>query len=237
MAQQPEIKITESDGWLHDERGNRNRISYWGSREVAETALRSLKNCDYCINCSDCSGCSGCSDCSRCSGCSRCSDCSGCSRCSDCSGCSDCSRCSRCSDCSGCSRCSDCSRCSGLYFKIGANATEAGEANNGPPPVPTIPDIHAAIYAAVSKPGALDMEDWHTCDNTHCRAGWTVHLAGPEGYALEKWYGGKGGGSTLAAMMIYDASDPAFRINPGRFFDGNETALADMKRLAEAEAA
>jgi hypothetical protein len=38
-------------------------------------------------------------------------------------------------------------------------------------------------------------------------------------------------------MLIYDASDPAFKINPARFYDGNDAALADMKRLAELEAA
>ena len=38
----------------------------------------------------------------------------------------------------------------------------------------------------------------------------------------------------LAAMMIYDASDPSFRINPSRFYDDNEAARADMKRLADA---
>jgi len=36
-------------------------------------------------------------------------------------------------------------------------------------------------------------------------------------------------------MLIYDASDPAFKINPGRFYDDNESALADMKRLAEGQ--
>ena len=39
----------------------------------------------------------------------------------------------------------------------------------------------------------------------------------------------------LAAMMIYDASCPGYKINPARFFDSNEDALADMKRLAEGE--
>jgi hypothetical protein len=73
------------------------------------------------------------------------------------------------------------------------------------------------------------MADWHTCDNTHCRAGWTVALAGTEGRALEEKFG-----TLLAAMMIYDASDPDYRINPCRFFDDNVSALADMKRLAEA---
>ena len=36
-------------------------------------------------------------------------------------------------------------------------------------------------------------------------------------------------------MMIYDASDPNFKINPSRFFDSNEDALANMKRLADRE--
>jgi hypothetical protein len=34
-------------------------------------------------------------------------------------------------------------------------------------------------------------------------------------------------------MMIYDASDPNYKINPARFYDSNEDALADMKKLAE----
>jgi hypothetical protein len=34
-------------------------------------------------------------------------------------------------------------------------------------------------------------------------------------------------------MLIYDASDLGYKINPARFFDSNEEALADMKKLAE----
>ncbi|MGW8179499.1 MAG: hypothetical protein ACWGQW_12180, partial [bacterium] len=49
-----------------------------------------------------------------------------------------------------------------------------------------------------------------------------------QGRALERFYN-----TELAAMMIYDASDPGFKINPSRFYDDNEDALADMKRLAE----
>ena len=98
----------------------------------------------------------------------------------------------------------------------------------GPPPIPTIPNIHAAIYAAASAPKSLDMRTWHTCENTHCRAGWVVSLAGEAGKALERFYD-----TPLAAMMIYDVSDPEFRVNPGRFFDTNDDALADMKKLAD----
>jgi hypothetical protein len=94
-------------------------------------------------------------------------------------------------------------------------------------PVPVIPDLHARIYAAASQPKALEMSDWHTCANTHCRAGWVIALAGPEGYALERFHTPE-----LAAMLIYDASCPDFRVNPARFFDSNEDALADMAKLA-----
>jgi hypothetical protein len=41
----------------------------------------------------------------------------------------------------------------------------------------------------------------------------------------------------LAAMKIHDASSLLEKISPVPFVDDNETALADMKRLAELEAA
>jgi hypothetical protein len=74
------------------------------------------------------------------------------------------------------------------------------------------------------------MKAWHTCEKTHCRAGWAVTLAGEAGRALERFYN-----TELAAMMIYDASDPGFKIHPARFYDDNDAALADMKALAERE--
>jgi hypothetical protein len=52
-------------------------------------------------------------------------------------------------------------------------------------------------------------------------------LAGKKGKALEERFG-----SLLAAQKIYRASGHV--INPCRFFDSNEAALADMKRLAKA---
>ena len=82
------------------------------------------------------------------------------------------------------------------------------------------------MYVAVSAPHALDMRNWHTCNTTHCRAGWVVHLAGEAGYALEQFFN-----TPLAAQLIYRASGAP--INPGRFYDNNDDALADMKRLAE----
>lgn len=81
------------------------------------------------------------------------------------------------------------------------------------------------MYEACSAPSALKMDSWHTCETTHCRAGWVVTLAGKAGKALEEKT------STLfAAMQIYKAS--GYRISPCRFFEGITAALADMKRLA-----
>ena len=68
--------------------------------------------------------------------------------------------------------------------------------------VPVIPDIDATILAAIEVPGAaLEMARWHTCETTHCRAGWAVHLAGEAGYALEKRLG-----PSAAGALIYAAS-------------------------------
>ena len=72
------------------------------------------------------------------------------------------------------------------------------------------------------------MGEWHSCNTTHCRAGWVVHLSGDAGYALERFHG-----TALAAQLVYRES--GYQISPPRFYDSNEDALADMKRLAEAE--
>lgn len=185
--------------WLTDDRGNRCAVEYFGSREAAQEALDSLQNCDDCTNCSECSGCS------RCLGCSWCSWCSGCSR---------------------CSKCSECSECSGCSCVEGVKKSEAGSIV---PPVPVVADLHKKIYESASQPGALEMKDWHKCKKTHCRAGWTVTVAGEEGRRLEEFFN-----TELAAMLIYRAT--GYEIDPARFYDDNEAALADMKRLAEGEA-
>ena len=93
--------------------------------------------------------------------------------------------------------------------------------------VPVIDNIHQAVLAACSVEGALDMYAWHTCETTHCRAGWVVTLAGEAGKRLE----GKIGTPT-AAMFIYIASDPTLDRLPD-LYCGNEDAMEDMRRLAK----
>ncbi|MCX6217691.1 hypothetical protein [Spirosoma sp.] len=74
------------------------------------------------------------------------------------------------------------------------------------------------------------MSTWHTCETTHCRAGWVVALAGKEGQKLESKT------STLfAAMQIYHKSSPQIKVSPMRFFESNEVAMRDMERCAELE--
>lgn len=200
------MMLSECGLYVVDERNNKATIDEWGSKEQAKQSLLSLVDCSDCYNCFRCYGCHGCYGCSDCS---RCHGCHGCSRCYGCSGCS------RCYDCSRCYNCFRCSRCYGRAEKTADLV------------VPAISNIHASIYAAASQPKALDMGDFHRCETTHCRAGWAIHLAGEAGYDLEKRFG-----SILAAMIIYDASDPAYRISPCDFFVSNEVALENMRQLA-----
>ena len=73
------------------------------------------------------------------------------------------------------------------------------------------------------------MSTWHSCETTHCRAGWVVKLAGEEGEKLEKFHN-----TPLAASLIYKASSP-YKVTMPRFYEDNETAMADIKRMADLE--
>lgn len=95
--------------------------------------------------------------------------------------------------------------------------------------IPVIENIHQKVLDAVSVDGALDMSQWHSCDTTHCRAGWVEVLAGQGGKKLAEQT------STLfAAMQIYKASSP-IKVSPVRFFDPANKAMEDMKRCANEE--
>ena len=70
-------------------------------------------------------------------------------------------------------------------------------------PIPVVDQIDASILAAIQSGGALDMTRWHTCETTHCQAGWAIVLAGDAGRELERRYG-----SGVAGALIYAASRP-----------------------------
>jgi hypothetical protein len=76
--------------------------------------------------------------------------------------------------------------------------------------------------------GELKMNDWHTCETTHCRAGWAIHLAGSAGAELEALYGPERAGGFI------------YRASTGRwpdFFASNDAALADICEWGAKESA
>ena len=93
--------------------------------------------------------------------------------------------------------------------------------------MPVVKDLNKSILSAVSDDNALDMGDWHTCNTTHCWAGWIVHLAGEAGYGLEKETS-----TPFAAMQIFKKSN-GYSINPCWFHLSNKEAMEKIKELAE----
>jgi hypothetical protein len=73
------------------------------------------------------------------------------------------------------------------------------------------------------------MNQWHTCDTTHCRAGWVVQLAGEKGRELESKTS-----TPFAAMQIYHKSSE-IKVSPPRFYENNEVAMDDIIKCAELE--
>jgi hypothetical protein len=73
------------------------------------------------------------------------------------------------------------------------------------------------------------MSTWHTCETTHCRAGWVVVLAGEAGKELESKTD-----TCFAAMAIYNASSQ-IKVSASMFFVNNKESMKDIVRCAELE--
>ena len=70
------------------------------------------------------------------------------------------------------------------------------------PEIPVVEHLDRKILDAITVGGGkLDMGRWHSCETTHCRAGWAITLAGEQGATLETRVG-----PHLAGAMIYRAS-------------------------------
>ena len=74
------------------------------------------------------------------------------------------------------------------------------------------------------------MDSWHTCNTTHCRAGWIVHLAGKEGYELEKETN-----TSFAAMMIYKASSDIIPTFNDFYVMNNDKSMENIIMCANLE--
>ena len=116
-------------------------------------------------------------------------------------------------------------------YLSGANLRSADQKS----PVPAIAGLHQKMLAAIEGGGTLEMGSWHgaghACETTHCRAGWVVHLAGDVGRALEYCLS-----TPVAAALIELASEPTLEGKVPNYYTNNETALADIKRLAAIQA-
>lgn len=93
----------------------------------------------------------------------------------------------------------------------------------GLPSIDAAFDINSAVAASCKNPGALEMGIWHTCDTTHCRAGWAVVLH-PQGKLLESIYG-----TNAAAALIYNACGGFVP----DFYASNEDAMKDIIEKAK----
>ena len=97
------------------------------------------------------------------------------------------------------------------------------------PGVPVIERLDAKILAVLDAgKGTLDMKNWHSCETTHCRAGWAIHLAGPAGYKLEQELGDP----AMAGRAIYRASTG----RSPHFYADDKAATEDMRRCAAEDA-
>lgn len=75
------------------------------------------------------------------------------------------------------------------------------------------PLLRQVAQSALAAPDALDMRVWHTCETTHCIAGWAVALSGDKGRELEDRYG-----CADAGLLLLGAEAAT------HFYDGNKTA-------------
>ena len=94
--------------------------------------------------------------------------------------------------------------------------------------IPKIERLHSKILEAINAGGKLEMDNWHTCETTHCRSGWAIQLAGELGKRLEESVG-----SNAAGALIFAASYPDQNVPD--FYATNEDAMADIERCAMEE--
>ena len=98
-----------------------------------------------------------------------------------------------------------------------SNADLRGADLRGATGIPVAADAPARLrdvaMAALANPDALEMDHWHTCQTTHCIAGWAIHQAGEPGYILEELYGPAMAGRLLlgheAALHFHDSNRDA----------------------------
>jgi hypothetical protein len=79
--------------------------------------------------------------------------------------------------------------------------------------LPSDPALLRRVCQEALKTGQLEMGRWHTCETTHCLAGWAIHLSGHAGQAMELLLGPATAGALLIpdASHMFDATDESAR--------------------------
>ncbi len=83
--------------------------------------------------------------------------------------------------------------------------------------------LQAVAAAVLDGDGAtLAMGNWHTCDTTHCLAGWAIHQAGTIGKTLESLHG-----PHMAGLLLlgHEAA--------GHFYDSDKEATEWLRSVVE----
>jgi hypothetical protein len=96
-----------------------------------------------------------------------------------------------------------------------ANLSEADLSKAILPDVPKVENLCKKIIETIPA-GGLEMSKWHTCETTHCLAGWAVHLAGQEGFKLQAKFKTNAAGALIWNASIGKIPD---------FYSSNEKAI------------
>ncbi len=104
----------------------------------------------------------------------------------------------------------------------GADLSGADLSGADLPYVEPMPDLDKKILQQITTTGKLKMDDVHTCETTHCRAGWAIVLH-PAGRTLEALLGW-----SVAGALIYNAAYPKMKLP--NFFAKDEEAMDDIKK-------
>lgn len=112
----------------------------------------------------------------------------------------------------------------------GANLRGANLSDAYLPKIAKIENLFTKILDAINSGGDLKMSDWHTCDTTHCIAGWAVSIAGEAGRVAENLLG-----TSAAGALIINESCPYLEGEVPDFHADNETGMAFIKECAEKE--
>ena len=91
------------------------------------------------------------------------------------------------------------------------------------PPVEAVPAFREKVLAAVQADGCkLEMSTWHSCETTHCLAGWATTLH-PQGKLIESLVGPNAAGALIFNACCGEIPD---------FYATNEDAMEWLKKQA-----